>query len=256
LTNVAAIGRDEFIQSTYLGLALPAQTIATPQIREMATLGGALAQRNRCWYYRNPQFNCFKKGGDDCPARKGNHHFGVCLDLGPCVAPHPSSIGLALLNYGAYLEVYGKGRISVKDFFGDGSDPSNDHILKSGELITHIVLPTGVKQERAAYFRLMSRSGAEWPIVEVVVLLVMDGEAISDVRLAMNGVANIPMRLPKVESILKGEKAVESVFRRAAEVAGEGANPLPMTAYKLEMMKASVFVGLSEALRNKNGESK
>ena len=90
---IADVGRNEYIQENYPALALPAQALANPQTRETGTMGGVLCQRNRCWYYRHPDFSCYKKGGDSCPAREGNHHFGVCIDLGDCVFPHPSSIG-------------------------------------------------------------------------------------------------------------------------------------------------------------------
>ena len=84
-------------------LPLSAQGLATPQIRHLATLGGNLAQRSRCWYFRNPHIACLKKGGSDCPARAGNHLYSVAFDLGPCVAPHPSTMAAALLAYEAKI---------------------------------------------------------------------------------------------------------------------------------------------------------
>ena len=82
-------------------MAASAHGLATPQIRHLATLGGNLAQRSRCWYFRNPHIACLKKGGSDCPARSGNHLYHVAFDLGPCVAPHPSTMAAALLAYDA-----------------------------------------------------------------------------------------------------------------------------------------------------------
>jgi xanthine dehydrogenase YagS FAD-binding subunit len=94
-TSIAAIAADARVAAAYPGVAAAAGGLATPQIRHLATLGGNLAQRSRCWYYRNPHIACLKKGSDRCPAREGNHLYGVVFDLGPCVAPHPSTMATA-----------------------------------------------------------------------------------------------------------------------------------------------------------------
>src|SRR5438270_12757679 len=101
LTTIAALAADPAIRAGYPGLAAAAGGLATPQIRRVATLGGNIAQRNRCWYFRNPDIDCLKKGGDGCPARAGNALYAVAFDSAPCVAPHPSTLAAALLAYGA-----------------------------------------------------------------------------------------------------------------------------------------------------------
>jgi xanthine dehydrogenase YagS FAD-binding subunit len=254
LTKVADIGRSEHIISNYPALAFPAQLLATPQIREMATLGGVLCQRNRCWYYRNPHFDCYKKGGDHCPARVGNYELGTCVDSGPCIAPHPSSIGLALLTYDAEVEVTGRGRITIADLYGDGSDPTHDHTLQPGEMIMHVYLPAPASGERAGYHRQMSRALAEWPLVEVVVRLLLDGDTIREARVAVNGLANRPVRLPAAEKSLAGKKTTEEAFDAAAEAAIAGLVPLPMTAYKVGMIRAGIVAALTTARDHKPGE--
>src|SRR5260370_29314701 len=93
MESVTSIAADRRIEAAYPGLAAAASDLATPQIRNVATLGGNLAQRNRCWYYRNPHFACLKKGGETCPARTGNHLWGVAFDSNPCVAPPPRTLG-------------------------------------------------------------------------------------------------------------------------------------------------------------------
>ncbi len=90
--TIAAFAADPKIQAAYPGLAAAAGGLATPQIRAVATMGGSLLQRSRCWYYRNPEQQCLKKGGDRCLARAGDHLYHSCFDLGPCVAVHPSTI--------------------------------------------------------------------------------------------------------------------------------------------------------------------
>lgn len=254
LARVADVGRHPLLQQRYPALTLPAQTLATPQIRSMATMGGVLCQRTRCWYYRHPDLGCPKKGNSTaCSARAGNHHFGVCFDLGPCVHPHPSSIGCALLTYDAEIEVSGQGRISVADLYGDGSDPTRDHVLDEGELITHVYLPSAAGNERASYYRLMSRAWAEWPLVEVVARLMIDGNTIRDARVGIGGVANIPLRMTDVESALTGRPASQETFKTAARLSIERATPLPQTGYKLDMVVGSVLQALESAAEGGGG---
>src|SRR6516162_2553735 len=121
LTTIATIAADARIRHAYPGLAASAAGVATPQIRHLATLGGNIAQRSRCWYFRNPYIDCLKKGGGDCPARAGNHLYGVAFDLGPCVAPHPSTMAAALLAHDALVVTNRRDRLTIVQFVGDGS---------------------------------------------------------------------------------------------------------------------------------------
>ncbi len=140
-TTIAAIAADRSIAAAYPGIAASAQGLATPQIRHLATLGGNLAQRSRCWYFRNPHIACLKKGGTDCPARSGNHLYHVAFDLGPCVAPHPSTMAAALLAYDATIITYTRSGLSIPDVLGDGSNGAADNALQPGEMIRGIELP-------------------------------------------------------------------------------------------------------------------
>lgn len=232
----------------YPALALAASALATPQVRAVATVGGSLLQRSRCWYYRSPRWRCFKSGGDQCPARTGDHLFHACFDLGPCVAPHPSTVGMALLNYDATLGVHGgTGTRSVAALFGDGRDPTRDHTLGPADLLTAVVLPSPLPGERGGYFRAISRAWAEWPLVEVSVRLVLERRRITFARVALGGVANIPLRVPAVDAVLQGSLEDEA-FARAGETAAQGANPLPMTGYKVDIIPEAVGEALRQAL--------
>ena len=128
LVPIVTIASDPRLRAAYPGLALSAGALATPQIRAAGTLGGNLLQHNRCWYYRNPATNCLKKGGDSCPARAGNHLYGVCFDLGPCVAPHPSTLAMALLAHDAEIEVDARDTRPIAALYGDGSDARRDPV--------------------------------------------------------------------------------------------------------------------------------
>src|SRR5262249_25034757 len=167
LTTIAAIAADARLGAAYPGIAASAQGLATPQVRHLATLGGNLAQRSRCWYFRNPHMDCLKKGGSTCPARSGNHLYGVAFDVGPCVAPHPSTMAAALLAYDARITTDRRDGLTIPQLLGNGSNGRADHALSPGEMITKIVLPAPLAGERATYKRAVSRTYAEWPLVEV-----------------------------------------------------------------------------------------
>src|SRR6201746_720287 len=167
LTTIAAIAADPRIVQAYPGLAAAAQGLGTPPVRPLAAFGGNLAQRSRCWFFRNPQFACLKKGGTECPARAGNHLYSVAFDLGPCVAPHPSTMAAALLAYEARISTDRRSGMTIGELLGDGSSGAADHALVSGEMIRSVELPPPVPGERALYKRAISRSHAEWPLVEV-----------------------------------------------------------------------------------------
>jgi xanthine dehydrogenase YagS FAD-binding subunit len=235
LTTISAIAADARIAQSYPGLAASAAGLATPQVRHLATLGGNLAQHSRCWYYRNPDIACLKKGGTDCPARHGNHLYGVAFDLGPCVAPHPSTMAAALLAYDARIITDKRGGLSIADALGDGAGGA-DNALRSGEMITRIELPAPLDGERARYKRAISRSHAEWPLAEVCARAVVTDGAFQFVRIAAGGIAPAPLRLAAVEAVLQGAPASAATIAKAAEQATSGAKPLPMTAYKLDLL--------------------
>jgi xanthine dehydrogenase YagS FAD-binding subunit len=240
LTSIAAIAGDARLAAAYPGIAAAAGGLATPQIRRLATLGGNLAQRSRCWYYRNPHIDCLKKGGTACPAREGNHLYGVVFDLGPCVAPHPSTLATALLAYDARVKTNQRPALAIEQLLGDGLNGAADHALDPGEMIEAIELPPPVAGERAAYKRAISRAYAEWPLAEAVARAVVERGAFRFVRLAAGGVAPVPIRLNAAEAAAQGAPISPATIAAAARAACAGAKPLPMTAYKLDLLAGLV----------------
>ena len=240
LTTIASIAADARLAAFYPGVSASAQGLATPQVRHLATLGGNLAQRSRCWYFRNPHIDCLKKGGSACPARSGNHLHGVAFDLGPCVAPHPSTMAVALSAYDAHVTTDRRDALSITELLGDGSNGSADHALGPGEMITTIALPAPRSGERALYKRAISRTYAEWPLVELCARAVVTDGAFRLVRLAAGGVAPVPLRLKLTEAALEGKLADDALITEAARLAVSGATPLPMTGYKLDLLEGLV----------------
>ena len=240
LATIATIANDSRIKDAYPGLAASAQGLATPQIRHLATLGGNLAQRSRCWYFRKARIDCLKKGGSDCPARSGNHLYGVAFDLGPCVAPHPSTMAAALLAYDAKIVTDRRRGLSIGELLGDGSNAHADHALGAGEMIEQIMLGAPLGGERALYKRAISRSYAEWPLVELCARAVVADGVFKFVRMAAGGIAPVPLRLTASEAALAGKPADAAPIAEAARKATLGAKPLPMTGYKLDLLSGLV----------------
>jgi xanthine dehydrogenase YagS FAD-binding subunit len=241
LTTIAEIAGNQKIAAAYPGLAAAAAGLATPQIRHLATLGGNIAQRSRCWYFRNPMVGCLKKGGAACPARRGNHLYGVAFDLGPCIAPHPSTMAAALLAYEATATTSLREQLPIAELLGDGSDGRVDNALKPGEVIRSIELPPPLAGERARYKRAISRTHAEWPLVELIVRAVVTGGSFQLLGIAAGGVAPVPLRLRAAEAAAQGAPATMATVSQAAERSVEGADPLPQTGYKLDLLRGLVL---------------
>ena len=239
-TTIAAIAADARVAAAYPGIAASAQGLATPQIRHLATLGGNLAQRSRCWYFRNPHIACLKKGGSDCPARSGNHLYHAAFDLGPCVAPHPSTMAAALLAYEA------KVTHRPQEFADDRRSPrrrlqrQRRQRAAAGRDDQEHRASFPLQGERALYKRAISRTHAEWPLVEICARAVIKDGTFQFIRLAAGGIAPVPLRLAAAEAALQGKPANIAAIAVAAERATSGAKPLPMTGYKLDLLKGVV----------------
>lgn len=247
LVTVETLASDTRLRAAYPGLAAAAAGLATPQIRAVATLGGNLAQRTRCWYFRNTHLDCLKKGDAVCSARAGNHLYGVAFDRGPCVAPHPSTLAAALLAYGATVTTSQRAGLSIEALLGDGADGARDNLLASDERISRVDLPVPLAGERAGYRRAISRTSPEWPLVEVVVRATISEERFTFVRMTAGGIAPVPLRFVDAEQALQSATADAANIRKAAERATANARPLPGTGYKLKLLEQTM-IDMAEAL--------
>lgn len=241
------VGQHPVIQSGYGALAQAANGLATPQIRWAASFGGSLLQKTRCSYFRHPDLPCTKKGDAECGGREGHHPNGVIFDKGGCAHSHSSTLATALLIYDATVRT-NKRDMPIADLYGDGSAHDRDHLLDDNEILTHITLPPVVDGEKTAYFRSISRFEAEWPIVECSVRLVVSDGVIADAGVGVGGVSQIPLRLGNVEAALIGQAATQATLEKAAGVSAENTNPLPQSAWKVEMMVGTILQTLEMAL--------
>lgn len=246
-TTMATVARE--LLDSHPALAVATGSLATPQVRARGTIAGNLTQHTRCWYYRHPETSCFKSGGDSCPARTGRHLYGVAFDRSDCVHPHPSTIAMALRCYDTSIELADGSSRSLDDVLGDGSDATRDHQLGDGEVIAAVAVEPGWAAERGAYFRSISRFEAEWPLVECVVRARIEGDVVADCRLAIGGVATVPLEMADAASLLTGGPLSDDRIAVAAAACTEGATPLPETGYKVALIDATVRETL-ERLRN------
>lgn len=241
ITDVAL----ELAQS-HPAIALTAGSLANPHTRAAGTIGGNLLQQTRCWYYRTGQVECFKTGHDGCPARDGVHHFGNAFDTSSCIAPHPSSVAMALLLHDATVSVDPGGDMPLADLYSD--DAASEHTLTEGQVLTAVSIGPAVAGERAAYWRANQRLLAEWPLVEAVCRMSIEGDTITAIGVAVGGVAPAPMRLPAVEEALVGKPATAETLAEAAASASDGSRPAPQAAFKVGMLRGTVLEVLERAV--------
>jgi xanthine dehydrogenase YagS FAD-binding subunit len=244
LTTLAEIELSESMQTRYPVLAQAAALAATPQLRNMATIGGNMLQRPRCWYFRNAQFHCWLKGGDECHARNGQNQFHALFDTSPCVAVHPSDLASALMALDAGVQLRGptgERTVTLDEFFMPPEENRRQEtMIEPDELLISIHIPPLPPGTRSTYLKAMDRKVWAFALVGVAARLHMQGDTIADARLVLSGVAPIPWRLTEVEQMLVGQRADEAMFARVAEVAFSQAQPLEHNGYKVPLAQSLI----------------
>jgi len=245
LVTLNDIATHPAIRDRYTALADAAEQAATPQVRNLATAGGNLLQRPRCWYFRNPAVNCLKKGGDRCYAVGGLNRYHAILGGGPSFIVHPSNLAPALIALRAKVNLAGptSGRsVELADFFTlPKSDPTRENLLAPGEILTEIIVPPPADDTRSIYLEVREKQSFDWPLVSVALALSVDrAHSVRDARVVMGAVAPIPWRSQEAENALAGKRLDAAVAARAADAALKPAVPLSDNAYKVPIAKALV----------------
>ena len=178
-----------------------AEGVGTPQIRNMGTVGGNIMQRPRCWYFRNEEFNCLKKGGSRCFAVEGENQYHAIFGDGPCHIVHPSSLAVPVIAYGGRFRVAGPNgarEIDAGQFFQlPNANLYGETVLQPDEIITHVLLPA--PGQRSAAYEVRFKQSHDWPLAAAAVNLVMSGSTIKSARIVMGAVAPIPWRAQAAE---------------------------------------------------------
>ena len=231
------------VAKAYPALATAAEEVGTPQIRNAGTVGGNLMQRPRCWYFRNEEFHCLKKGGSRCFAVDGENQYHAIFGGGPCHIVHPSSLAVPLIAYGARFRVVGPSgerEVDAGEFFQLPADNlMGETVLRPNELLTHVILPAATNAKSATY-EVRFKQSHDWPMAMASVNLTMDGNRVKAARVVMGAVAPIPWRSEAAEQALAGKTISEAVAADVAAAAVRGATPMTQNSYKVQVARTAV----------------
>jgi xanthine dehydrogenase YagS FAD-binding subunit len=240
LATLDAISRHQAIRTQYTVLAEAADSVATPQIRNVGTIAGNVAQRPWCWYYRNG-FPCFKAGGKQCFSITGENQLHAIFGGGPSFIVHPSDTAPALVALDAKFHIAGsKGNrtVSAAEFFVlPRQNAERENVLAPDEILESILIPTARPGTRSTYHKIMDREAWTHALVSAAIVLEMDKDVCRQARIVLGGVAPIPWRVAEAERLLTGQRITPDLAAKAGEQAIAGATPLAKNAYKLPLTK-------------------
>jgi xanthine dehydrogenase YagS FAD-binding subunit len=243
LATLARVAAHDGVRKTHAALAQACAEAASPQIRNVATIGGNVLQRPRCWYYRLESYKCLKKGGDVCFAVAGENRYNAIFGGGPSYIVHPSNAAVPLVAFGAsfVLEDAGGSRtVPAADFFTPpGKDPRRENVLQPGEILTEIRVPSSTGA-RSVYADFRERAAFDWPLVSMAAVVKLEGGVVREARVVLGAVAPIPWRSRGAEQALVGKALDETAATAAARAAILGAAPLSDNGYKVGLVQTLV----------------
>jgi len=243
LATLDDVSRHQVIRDWYRVLAQAAQDVATPQIRNVATIAGNLCQRPWCWYFRNG-FNCFKAGGNVCYSVSGENQFHAIFGGGPSHIVHPSDTAPALVALNATFRIVGPAGerlVPASEFFALPTvDAARENVLKDDEVLAEIRVPAPPPGTRSTYHKVMDREAWTHAVVSAAVVVTISGGVCRSARIVLGGVAPIPWRLSEVERAIEGQPITAALAARAGELAVAGAKPLAKNGYKVPLTRAMV----------------
>jgi xanthine dehydrogenase YagS FAD-binding subunit len=244
LTTLAELDAHPLVRQKFTALADSAGHAATPQIRNVATLGGNLLQRPRCWYFRSEDFDCRKKGGSVCYAQEGENQYHAVFGNEVCAIVHPSATATALVALGARLQLKGAAgarEVALEEFFvTPEEDVRRENRLGERELITGVRVPALAAGARSAYLKQGEKESFDWPLADVAVVAHTRAGKVERASIVLGAAAPVPLRARAAEEALAGKAVNEETARAAAKAAVAGARPLAQNAYKLPIFETLV----------------
>ncbi len=257
MVTIAEIAENEVIRAGYTALAQAAAGLATPQIRNVGTLGGNLNQRPRCWYYRHPLTVCLKKGGDRCFALEGNSKY-LCVTGGDrCYIVHPSDTAVALAAFDAAIEIAGPTGLRVvpiEEFFiGPSQDLTRENVLAPGEIVTRVYLPPvdgngWAAPPQSLYLKARERESGDFALVSVAAVLRLDAGTVKRASVVLGGVAPVPYRARLVEDYLTDMTTADVDPVAAGGLAVPNARPMADNRYKISLASSLVKRAIAQLL--------
>ncbi len=240
LVTITDIAENPIIKEKYSVLSEAADKIASPQLRNVGTIGGNLNQRPRCWYFRK-DFDCIRKGGSICYAVDGENKYHCVTGGGPCYIVHPSDMAVALLALDASVNIFSGKKtrtIPVSDFFIlPEVNHLKENILEPGEILTEIIVPELPNNTKSGYYKFMEREVWDFAVVSVAAVLTKNGNSLSKGRIAFGGIAPIPWLDKNINNMLKGLPLNDESIDKAVSQILAGAEPLEQNEYKIPLAK-------------------
>ncbi|MFT7618824.1 MAG: xanthine dehydrogenase YagS FAD-binding subunit [Planctomycetota bacterium] len=251
LVKLDELAGNKLVANGWAALVDSVASTATPQIRNVGTIGGNLCQRPRCWYFRHEDYNCTKKGGHECYAFEGENTYHAIFGTGMCQIVHPSNLAGPLIAYDAKIEIQGpKGSrtVALEDFFvTPEQNIKRENILKPNEILTKILIPKASASKNSSYYETREKESFDWALCGASFNLKMDGKTITQARVVFNAVAPVPIRRKDLEKMLVGQKASDSLFEKVSKAAVKTATPLHQNEYKIDLLKTVIVRGLKKA---------
>lgn len=241
LATVADIAMHPTIQYHYTVLSQAAGSVATPQIRNVGTLGGNLCQRPRCWYYRDETTDCLKKGGDICYAVDGLSKYHAILGGDPVYIVHPSDLAPALIALGASVKIVGpdgEKNMSLEEFFTlPAANPFRENVLEPNEIVVEVSVPTPKPNTKSFYLKAREKGAPDFALSSVAGVFEMDEKTCKTASIVLGGVAPAPWRSKEAEAAVTGKMIDEAVSQQAGADAVKDAQPLNDNAYKVTLTR-------------------
>ena len=241
--TIADLAAHADVARMYPAIAQAAHDVGTPQIRNAGTVGGNINPRPRCWYFRNEEFDCLKKGGSRCFAVDGENQYHAIFGGGPCHIVHPSSLAVPAIALGAKFRVVGPAgerEVAAEQYFlTPDKNLFGETVLQPNELMTHMILPAPGAAKSATY-EVRYKQSHDWPLASSSVALTMSGSTVRGARIVMGYVAPIPWRVQAAEQALAGKAITEQTAMAAADAAIAGAKAMTQNAYKIQIARTAV----------------
>ncbi len=254
MATLAALAEHPIVRERYPALAGAVTGSASPQIRNVASLGGNLLQRPRCWYFRSHAFHCLRKGGGHCFAITGENQYHAIFNNMPCAIVHPSTAATVLVALGATVELTNaaddKRQLLLEDFFIPVErDLQRENDLKPQEILTAICLPKISASLRMAHIKQGEKDSFDWPLADVAAVLDFSSDGTcTRADVILGAAAPVPLRAKSAEAALIGKRVDENAAAVAGHAALDGATPLSKNAYKLPLFETLVRRAILKAV--------